>query len=81
MSFPRRVRVQMPRDNVDLVVRYREITLDPELPEDEDIFDQSAPSAMEEVAVDCAEHQLAPSEADAGAPSADAAAPDATAPR
>ena len=72
VPFPRRVRVVMARDNVDLVVRYREITLDPELREDEDIFDQTAPSALPEVPVDCEENRLAPE--DAAAPT-DASAP------
>lgn len=53
VPFPRRVRVVMERDQVDLVVRYRELTLDPELPED--AFDQSPPSealAVQEVRCD-----------------------------
>lgn len=60
VPFAQRVRVVMPRDNVDLLVRYREITLDPELPEGEDIFDQSVPPALQEVPIDCEENRLAP---------------------
>jgi hypothetical protein len=71
------VRVLMERDNVDLLVRYREITLDPELPEEEDIFSQTAPAAMQEIAVDCDANRLAPEEpGDAGTPT-DAGATDA----
>jgi hypothetical protein len=77
VPFAQRVRVLMERDNVDLLVRYREITLDPELPEEEDIFSQTAPAAMQEIAVDCDANRLAPEQpADAGAPT-DAGATDA----
>lgn len=51
VPFPRRVRVVMDRDHVDLTVRYREVTLDPELPDD--VFDTAAPPAMETVPVQC----------------------------
>lgn len=75
VPFAQRVRVLMERDNVDLLVRYREITLDPELPEDEDIFEQTAPAAMQEVPVDCDANRLEPeAPADAGPTAADAAA-------
>lgn len=75
VPFAQRVRVLMERDNVDLLVRYREITLDPELPEEEDIFEQTPPAAMQEVPVDCGENRLAPdAPADAATPT-DASAP------
>lgn len=51
VPFPRRVRVVMERDHVDLTVRYRELTLDPELPDD--VFDTAAPPAVETVPVRC----------------------------
>lgn len=54
VDFPRRVRVVMERDNVDLEVRYREVTLDPDLPED--AFDQAPPSeALQVQRVTCDE--------------------------
>lgn len=42
VPFPRRVRVVMERDHVDLQVTYREVTLNPDLPED--AFDPSPPN-------------------------------------
>lgn len=47
VDFPRRVRVVMARDQVDLEIRYREVTLDPDLPDD--AFDQAPPSEALEV--------------------------------
>lgn len=59
VDFPRRVRVVMERDNVDLEVRYREVTVDPDLPED--AFDQSPPSeALQVQQVTCDEPARAP---------------------
>lgn len=75
VAFAQRVRVLMERDNVDLLVRYREITLDPELPEEEDIFEQAPPEGTETVPVDCEANRLAPDPPpDGGAPAADASA-------
>ncbi|MBL8602045.1 MAG: DUF4292 domain-containing protein [Myxococcales bacterium] len=76
-AFPRRVRVVMARDNVDLQVRYREVSLDPELPDD--VFSTEAPPNLPEVQVDCGEHALRPAEgvsgaADGGGVGADAGA-------
>lgn len=51
VPFPRRVRLVMERSNVDLQVRYREVSVDPELPED--VFDTAPPSAMTMVPVQC----------------------------
>ena len=67
----RRVRVEIERDGIDLVVRYREITLDPDLPED--VFDQTPNAGLPVIAVDCAANALPP----ATAPTADAGAADA----
>jgi len=72
VPFPRRVRVVMERANVDLVVRYREVSLDPDLPED--AFVLTPPStALEVVPVSC-DRPLAPPapETDAGARGASA---------
>lgn len=66
VAFPRRVRVEMERDGIDLVVRYREITLDPELPED--VFDQTPNPGLPVTRVDCAANALPPSPAAAPAP-------------
>lgn len=66
VAFPRRVRVEMERDGIDLVVRYREITLDPELPED--VFDQTPNPGLPVTRVDCAANALPPSPAAAAAP-------------
>ncbi len=51
VPFPRRVRLVMERANVDLQVRYREVSVDPELPED--VFDTAVPAAMTLVPVQC----------------------------
>lgn len=59
VPFPRRVRVVMERDNVDVVVRYREIEINPELPPE--AWTASAPNGMTTVPVECAPD-------DAGAP-------------
>lgn len=72
VNFPRRVRVVMERDNVDLLVRYREIEINPDLPAS--AWSSSAPGGMTTVPVDCADNALAPE--DAGPPAAtDASAP------
>jgi hypothetical protein len=42
VAFPKRVRVVMARENIDLVVRYRDVALDVDLPDD--AFDTSPPS-------------------------------------
>lgn len=50
--FPRRVRVVMERDNVDLMVRYSDVALDPELPDD--AFSTEPPSeALQTQTVTC----------------------------
>lgn len=51
VPFARRVRVVMERSNVDLQVRYREVTVDPELPED--VFDTEMPPGLTRVPVLC----------------------------
>ncbi len=62
VDFPRRVRVVMERDNVDLMVRYREVALDPDLPDD--VFDQNPPSeALTVQEVTCDGAPRAPSDA------------------
>ena len=66
VAFPRRVRVEMERDGIDLVVRYREITLDPELPED--VFDQTPNPGLPVTRVDCAANVLPPTPAAAATP-------------
>lgn len=66
VPFPRRVRVEMERDGIDLMVRYREITLDPELPED--VFDQTPNPGLPVTRVDCGAHAIPPSPAAAPAP-------------
>lgn len=54
VDFPKRVRVVMERDHVDLEVRYRDVTLDPDLPED--AFDQAPPNdALQVQRVTCDE--------------------------
>ena len=59
VDFPKRVRVVMERDNVDLEVRYREVTLDPDLPED--AFDQAPPNdALRVQRVNCDDGPQAP---------------------
>jgi hypothetical protein len=59
VDFPKRVRVVMERDNVDLEMRYREVTLDPDLPDD--AFDQSPPSeALQMQRVTCDESSRPP---------------------
>ncbi len=58
VRFPRRVRVNMRRDNIDLQVRYRTVSLDPELPED--LYSTESPPGLTEVPVDCAEQRLPP---------------------
>lgn len=68
VAFPRRVRVEIERDGIDLMVRYREITLDPELPED--VFDQTPNPGLPVTHVDCAANALPPTPA--AAPTADA---------
>ena len=68
VAFPRRVRVEIERDGIDLVVRYREITLDPELPED--VFDQTPNAGLPVIEVDCAANALP--RTPAAAPTADA---------
>ena len=72
VAFPRRVRVEIERDGIDLVVRYREITLDPELPED--VFDQTPNAGLPVIEVDCAANALP--RTPAAAPTADAGALD-----
>ena len=64
------MRVEIERDGIDLVVRYREITLDPELPED--VFDQTPNPGLPVTQVDCAAHAIPPPPA--AAPTADAGA-------
>ena len=61
VAFPRRVRVEIERDGIDLVVRYREITLDPELPDD--VFDQTPNPGLPVTQVDCAANTVPPSPA------------------
>lgn len=58
VAFPRRVRVEIERDGIDLVVRYREITLDPELPDD--VFDQTPNPGLPVTQVDCAANTVPP---------------------
>jgi hypothetical protein len=54
VAFPKRVRVLIERDNVDLVVRYNEVSINPELPED--TFDQAPPNeALRVETVRCTE--------------------------
>ncbi len=91
VDFPRSVRVLMERDSVDLKVRYREVSLDPDLPED--AFDLAPPSdALTVQEVTCADdpptaNEDAPRASDAGvspantgdASAADAGAGDASA--
>lgn len=72
VAFPHSVRVVMERDNVDLKVRYREVSLDPDLPED--AFAMTPPSeALTVQEVSCADDSSAPSR-DAEAPTSDASA-------
>ncbi len=72
VAFPRRVRVEMERDGIDLLVRYREVTIDPELPGD--VFDQTPPPGLNLLAVDCGPNAMPRATEDAGAPGeADAA--------
>jgi hypothetical protein len=62
VDFPKRVRVVMERDNVDLEVRYRDVTLDPDLPDD--AFDQSPPNdALQVQRVTCDEAPRPPTPA------------------
>lgn len=79
VRFPRRVRVNMRRDNIDLQVRYRTVSLDPELPED--LYSTEAPPGLTEIPVDCAAQRLpppAPEPAPTAAPSPSSApSPDA----
>ena len=68
VPVPRRVRVEIERDGIDLVVRDREVTLDPELPDA--VFDQTPPTGLPVTQVDCAAGAVPPSPAaptDAGA--------------
>jgi hypothetical protein len=58
VPFPRRVRVEIERDHIDLVVRYREITLDPELPDD--VFDQTPNPGLPVTQVDCSGSAVPP---------------------
>lgn len=51
VPFPRRVRVVMERDDVDLLVRYREVELNPELPEE--AWTPEPSGTMETVPVEC----------------------------
>lgn len=74
VPFPRRVRVEMERDGIDLVVRYREVSVDPELPDD--VFDQAPPPGLTVLAVDCASNALPRSPADDAGTPADAGAAD-----
>lgn len=56
VDFPKRIRVEMERDHIDLLVRYREVTLDPDLPED--AFSQEPPSdALDHQTVTCEDAQ------------------------
>ncbi len=72
VDFPKRVRVVMERDNVDLMVRYREVSLDPDLPEE--TFSLAPPSeALTVQEVTCDESTPSALAGDAGAPASDAA--------
>ncbi len=73
VPFPRRVRVEMERDGIDLLVRYREVAIDPELPDD--VFDQAPPPGMTVVPVDCDTHALPRDTADAATAPSDASRP------
>jgi Domain of unknown function (DUF4292) len=85
VDFPHSVRVVMERDNIDLKVRYREVTLDPELPED--AFALTPPSeALQVQEVTCEDDSAPPSNAappasDASVTSDASAAGDASADR
>lgn len=72
VPFPRRVRVEMERDGIDLVVRYREVTIDPELPDD--VFDQTPPPGLNMMAVDCGPNALPRAPADDAGAAGDAGA-------
>ncbi len=52
VAFPRRVRVVMERDQVDLMVRYRSVEINPDLPDD--AWTQHPAAGMEVIPVGCA---------------------------
>jgi len=78
VRFPRRVRVNMRRDNIDLQVRYRTVSLDPELPDD--LYSTTAPEGLTEVPVDCADQRLPPPDPEPATPPTAPATPPTAAP-